>query len=79
MNAELSQYREIIEDLQETNKPLLEVLETHDREDLEEDFDFNNYLNRHIYRCEDCGWWEPVEDMHGAGTCEDCEDEKCTA
>tara|TARA_R110002072_G_scaffold26966_20_gene88481 strand:+ start:2296 stop:2526 length:231 start_codon:yes stop_codon:yes gene_type:complete len=76
MNTELAEWQEIIQYLQGSCNTLPQALDVFDREDLENDPDFLNYLDRHIFLCETCNWWCPVEEMTDDMECEDCGEEQ---
>ena len=52
----------IAEALRGTCDPLSTVLEQHDQEALEDYAPFLEWLDNEIFRCEDCGWWCPIDE-----------------
>lgn len=75
---ELDKWNEIIEALRGSCKTLGEILNTHDREDLENDMNFLDYLDQEIFNCANCGWWCEISEESGIEDgeliCNDCVD-----
>lgn len=72
---------EIISSLQGTTNSLEQVLESHNKEDLEDNSEFLAFLDSLIFCCSMCGWWceisEEASEDHNLSefTCKECCDE----
>lgn len=72
MDAELDRWNEIIYFLQGTCDSLDRALHIHDSEDLIDHMPFLEYLDQHIFLCDDCGWWCEISEQSDEGRCYDC-------
>lgn len=55
---------------------LIQVLGNYEAEYLEDDQEFMEYLDEHVFNCVICGWWCPIDEIEetqsGEWACRDC-------
>jgi hypothetical protein len=65
----------IVEELKGSCETLSNVLENHNRQDLDNDMNFLEYLDNNIFNCSGCGWWYEISECsnhHHESYCDGC-------
>jgi hypothetical protein len=71
-------WEQIVYDLQGTCNTLYGVLNHHEAEHLENNEQFLNYVDQHIFLCDTCGWWCEVSELsenEQFNECTDCNED----